>query len=120
MAIEKSSADDAKTLNDSKDSAQNGSKEQVAKPNGSKPRVDELRQRAYEIFQAREDLLKAEAALYADASKPDAPSPDEANAGAPTPDASKPDASSVATRWVKAQRRGDSQARLRSVSGSSW
>ena len=86
MATEKSSAEDAKTSNDSKDSAQNGSKEQVAKPNGSKPGLDELRKRAYEIFQAREDLQKAEAALYADASKADAPKPD----------ASKPDASSVA------------------------
>ena len=65
MATEKSSAEDAKTSNDSKDSAQNGSKEQVAKPNGSKPGLDELRKRAYEIFQAREDLQKAEAALLA-------------------------------------------------------
>src|SRR5271170_7824270 len=86
MATENSYAADAKTSNDSKDSAQNGSKEQDAKPNGSKASVDELRRRAYEIFQAREDLLKAEAALYADASKPDAYKPD----------ASKSDPSSVA------------------------
>ena len=96
MANEKSSSEDAKTVNDSKDSAPEGSREQVAKPNGSKPGLDELRKRAYEIFQAREDLQKAEAALYADASKPDAPKPDGAKADAPKPDASKPDASSVA------------------------
>ncbi len=49
-------------FNDSKDSAQNRSKENAVKPNGSKPSVDELRRRAYEIFKAREDLQKAEAA----------------------------------------------------------
>ena len=107
MATEKSSAEDAKTLDDSKDSPQNGSKEQVAKPNGSKPGLDELRKRAYEIFEAREDLQKAEAALYADAAKadavkpdapaadtakPDSPKPDEAKADASKPDAPKPDA----------------------------
>jgi hypothetical protein len=46
MATDKSSAEDPKTLNDSKDSAQNGSKEQVAKPNGSKPNIEEISKRA--------------------------------------------------------------------------
>ncbi len=66
------------TLDDSKNSARNGSKASVAKPNGSKPSADEIRKRAYEIFQARQggteigDWQKAEAAASADASRADA------------------------------------------------
>jgi len=52
MATEKSSADDAKTSDASSDSAPNGSKA-VAKSKGSEAGVDEIRTRAYEIFQAR-------------------------------------------------------------------
>ena len=54
MATEKSSGEDVKTLDDSNDSAPNESKASVAKPNGSKPSVDEIRKRAYEIFQERQ------------------------------------------------------------------
>ena len=69
MAAEKSSGEDAKTLDDSNDSAPKGSKASVAKSNESKPSVDEIRTRAYEIFQARQggpgseigDWQKAEA-----------------------------------------------------------
>ena len=81
-----SSGEDAKTLDDSNDSAPNGSKAGGAKSNESKPSLDEIRTRAYEIFQARQggpgseigDWQKAEAsasgdALRADASKADAP-----------------------------------------------
>jgi hypothetical protein len=53
MATEKSSAEEAKTIIDSKDSAQNGSEASVTKSNQSKPSADEIRTRAYEIFQAR-------------------------------------------------------------------
>ena len=104
MATEKSSSADAETSNDSKDSAQNGSKEQVAKPNGSKPSADEIRKRAFEAFQARhgepgsalEDWQKAESSLSAEAtnaSKPetDAPKPVTAKADAPEADTSKGD-----------------------------
>ena len=44
------SAEDANTLGDS---PQNGSAGSVAKPNGAKPSVDEIRKRAYKIFQER-------------------------------------------------------------------
>ena len=70
-----------KTLDDSKNSAPNGSKASVAKPNGSKPSADEIRKRAYEIFQARQggseigDWQKAEASVSADAAKADRPRP---------------------------------------------
>ncbi len=103
MAIEKSFADDAKTSNDSKHSAQNGSKEQVAKPNGSKPGADEIRKRAFEAFQARhgepgsalEDWQKAESSLIAEATnasepKADAPKPEGAKADAPKANWTKP------------------------------
>lgn len=53
MATEKSSTEDAKTPVDSHNSAQSGSKTSAAKPNGSKASTDEIRKRAYEIFQAR-------------------------------------------------------------------
>ena len=75
MATEKSSEEDAKTLDDSKNSAQNGAKATPPKPNGSKPSVGEIRKRAYEIFQARQggseigDWQKAEASVSADATK---------------------------------------------------
>lgn len=75
MATEKSSPEDAKTVNDSKDSAPEKSKPTVAKSDESKPSVDETRKRAYEIFQERHggpgsalgDWQKAEASVAADA-----------------------------------------------------
>ena len=90
MATEKSSAEDAKTLNVSKDSAPEGSEASAAKSEGSKPSVDEIRKRAYEVFQARhggpgsavEDWQKAEASASADAPKPEGATP-----AAPTADA---------------------------------
>ena len=75
MATPKSSGEDAKTLDDSKDSPPKGSDASVAKPNASKPSVDEIRTRAYEIFQERQggsalgDWQKAEASVSADAPK---------------------------------------------------
>ena len=87
-----------KTLNDSKDSAQNGSKEQVAKPNGSKPNVDEIRKRAYKIFKERQggsalgDWQKAEASVSADAAKVDKPKADTSKAAAPKANGAKPEA----------------------------
>ena len=69
------------TLDDSHNSAQSGSKTSAAKPNGSKASTDEIRTRAYEIFQARHggpgseigDWQKAEASVAADAPKADTP-----------------------------------------------
>ncbi len=69
MATEKSPPEDAKTVNDPKDSAPEGSKADVTKSKESKPSVDETRKRAFEVFQARhgepgsalEDWQKAEA-----------------------------------------------------------
>ena len=77
MATEKSSAEDAKTLNVSKDSAPEGSDASAAKSKKSKPSVDEIRKRAYEIFQERQggpgseigDWQEAEASASADAPK---------------------------------------------------
>jgi hypothetical protein len=77
VATEKSSAEDAKTLNDSKDSAPEGSETSAAKSKGSKPGVDEIRTRPYEIFQERQggpgseigDWQEAEASASADAPK---------------------------------------------------
>ncbi len=79
MAADKSSPEDAKDVNDSKDSAQAESKASVPKSNESKPSVDETRKRAYEIFQARDggpgsalgDWQKAEASASAEAPKAD-------------------------------------------------
>ena len=90
MATEKSSAEDAKTLDDSKDSAQNGSTADVTKSKESKPSVDEIRTRAYEIFQERQggseigDWQKAEASASTDESKADG-----AKADAPKADGAK-------------------------------
>ena len=92
MATEKSSGEDAKTLDDSKDSAPEESKATVAKSNESKPSVDEIRKRAYEIFQARQggsalgDWQKAEASVSADAAKADARKADAAKTEPPRPD----------------------------------
>ena len=80
MATEKNFGDDAKTLGDVNNSAQNESKATVAKSNWSKPSEEEIRGRAYEIFQARQggpgseigDWQKAEASIFADVSKADA------------------------------------------------
>jgi H+-transporting ATPase len=91
MATEKS-ADDAKTLEASNDSAQDGSKPSAVKSDGSKPIVDEIRARAYEIFEARhggpgselDDWQKAEASLAAGGCKADAPE------GAQPPAATRP------------------------------
>ena len=93
MATQKSSEDVAKTLSASSKVAPNGATPSVAKADGSS--VDEIRKRAYEIFQARhggsgsalEDWQKAEAAVSANASKADATKAEGAN-----PDASKADA----------------------------
>ncbi len=79
MAIEKSSGEDAKTVDDSNDSAPSASKASGAKSNESKPSADEIRTRAYEIFQTRHggpgseigDWQKAEASLSAGATKAD-------------------------------------------------
>jgi hypothetical protein len=56
MATQKSSGNVAKTLSTSSKAAPNGASASVAKSDksdGSKPSVDEIRKRAYEIFQAR-------------------------------------------------------------------
>ena len=90
MATEKSSPEDAKTVNDPKDSAPEGSEASTAKSKGSKPSVDEIRKRAFEVFQARhgepgsalEDWQKAEASVSADTPKADAPKPDASKADA--------------------------------------
>src|ERR1700677_795915 len=95
MATEKSSTEDAKTLTDSKNSAQNGANGDAAQPNGSKPSVAEIRKRAYKIFQERQggseigDWQKAEASVSADAAKTDTPKADEAKADASAGDTSK-------------------------------
>ena len=102
---QKSSGEDAKTLDDSNDSAPNGPKAGVTESKESKPSVDETRKRAYGIFQARhggpgsalEDWQKAEAAASADApaadtSKADAAKADASKADAPKVDAPKADA----------------------------
>ena len=103
MATEKSSAEDAKSLSDSKNSAPNGANGDVAQPNGSKPSVGEIRKRAYKIFQERQggsaigDWQKAEALISADAAKIDAPKVDEAEpdtskAAAPEANGARPEA----------------------------
>ncbi len=113
MAADKSSEEDAKTLNDPKDSAQNGSKESVAKSNGSKPNkskpnVGEIRKRAYELFKERQggsalgDWQKAEASVSADAAKPDeakadAPEAESSKADGAKPEAAKADSSKAET-----------------------
>ncbi len=89
MATEKSSGEDAKTLDNLDDSAPTGSKA-VAKSKGSKPSADEIRTRAYEIFQERQggpgseigDWQKAEAAVSEDAPKADASKADASKADA--------------------------------------
>src|ERR1017187_3343080 len=100
MATEKSSPEDAKTVNDPKDSAPEGSEASTAKSKGSKPSVDEIRKCAFEVFQARhgepgsalEDWQKAEASVSADAAKTDASKADAPRADAPKADASKANA----------------------------
>src|ERR1035437_4224494 len=90
MATEKSSPEDAKTVNDPKDSAPEGAKADVTKSKESKPSVDETRKRAFEVFQARhgepgsalEDWQKAEASVSADAPKADASKADASKADA--------------------------------------
>jgi hypothetical protein len=91
MATEKSSAEDAKTLDDTNDSAPNGSKGGVTKSKKSKPSVDEIRTRAYGIFRARhgepgtafEDWQKAETSVSADAPKADISKADASKVAAP-------------------------------------
>ncbi len=100
MATQKSSGEDAKTLDNSNDSAPNGPKAGVTKSKESKPSVDETRKRAYGIFQARhggpgsalEDWQKAEAAASADAANADTSKADAAKANASKADAPKVDA----------------------------
>src|SRR5271156_1903847 len=97
MALEKNSGEDAKALSDSAEFAPNGAAASVAKVDGSKPSVDEIRRCAYEIFQARhgglgnalEDWQKAEASVSANASKADAPKAEDARPDASGADASK-------------------------------
>ena len=97
MPTEKSSAEDAKALSDPKGSTQNGSVANVAKSNGSKPNVGEIRKRAYKIFQERQggseigDWQKAEAAVSADAAKAQPPKPETSKPDAAKADSSKSD-----------------------------
>ncbi len=102
MATEKTSVEDTnKTLDDSNDSAPNGSKADATKSKQSKPGVDETRERAFGIFQARhggpgsaiEDWQKAEASVSADAPKATAPKSDVPKAHALKADGAKADAS---------------------------
>jgi len=97
MATQKDSGEDTKNLDDSNDSEPKGSEASAAKSKGSRPGVDEIRKRAYEVFQARhggpgneiDDWQKAEAAASADAPKADAAEADGAKPEVPTADASK-------------------------------
>src|SRR5579859_5748091 len=81
MATEKSSEEDAKTIDGSNDSAPEGSEASAVKPKESKTSAAEIRTRAYGIFQARhsgpgsavEDWQKAEASVAVGASTADAP-----------------------------------------------
>jgi H+-transporting ATPase len=101
MASEQSTLEDAKNLNDSKNSTPNGSKASVAKSNGSNPSMGEIRKRAYEIFQARhggpgneiDDWRKAEASVSANASKSGEAKVEESKPDASTADGAKADAS---------------------------
>ena len=94
MATERSLAEAAKALDNSKDSAQDASNGDLIQPNGSDPGVAEIRTRAYRIFQERQggpgnaldDWRKAEAGASADAAKPDGSAADAAK---PTRDTSK-------------------------------
>jgi H+-transporting ATPase len=78
MATDNSSTEDEQTLGISNNSAPNGSNGSVAKSNGSMSHVDQVRTRAYEIFQKRKggseigDWQKAEASVSAEAAKADA------------------------------------------------
>jgi H+-transporting ATPase len=97
MPTEKSSAEDAKALSDPKGSTHNGSVANVVTPNGSKPSIDEIRERAYAIFRERQggsqigDWQKAEAALSADAAKAQPPKPETSKSEAAKVDSSKSD-----------------------------
>ena len=103
MATEKSSGEDAKTLDDSNGLRAKRVRASVAKPNESKPSVDEIRKRAYEIFQERQggseigDWQKAEASVSADAPKADARKPDAAKPDAPKADAPAADTAKADT-----------------------
>ncbi|MGA2411528.1 MAG: plasma-membrane proton-efflux P-type ATPase, partial [Candidatus Binataceae bacterium] len=78
MATEIISSEKAEALSDSKESSLNGSSENT-KANEAKPAVDQVRTRAYEIFQARKggpgnaigDWQTAEASVSADVAKSD-------------------------------------------------
>ena len=93
MAIHKNSTEDAKTLDGSQNSPPKGSKASAAKSNGSKPSVEDIRTRAYEIFQARHegpgneigDWQKAEASIAADSANADAPEGVQPPAAATSP-----------------------------------
>ena len=123
MATDKSSAEDPKTLNDSKDSAQNGSKEQVAKPNGSKPNIEEISKRAYEIFKERQggsalgDWQKAEASVSADAAKVDKPKVDTSKAAAPKANGAKSEAAKADAAQPDAAK---SDAPKAEAAGTGW
>ena len=98
MATEKISSEGAETSSDSKESTPNGSSGST-KSNGSKPRVDEVRTRAYELFQARDgrpgselgDWQKAELSVFTEASKAGAAKPDAPKAQVSKADAVKAD-----------------------------
>ena len=95
MATRNDSAEDAKTLDDSNKSAPNGSNGRIVKSIGSNPSVDQIRKRAYEIFQERErgseisDWQKAEASVSADTSDAGTSKADDSKADASKADASK-------------------------------
>ncbi len=86
MATAKDVAEDAKSSDDSKDSARNGSAKSDVKSDGAKPEADEIRKRAYKIFEERRDgnatgdWQKAEASVAAGADKADATEPDDSTA----------------------------------------
>jgi H+-transporting ATPase len=99
MSTEKSSGEHAKTIGGSNDSQPEGSETSAVKSKGSKPSVDQIRTRAYEVFQGRhggpgsavEDWQKAEASVSADVAKTDAAKTNTARADAPEADTSKAD-----------------------------
>jgi magnesium-transporting ATPase (P-type) len=119
MATPKDSAEDA-TVDDSDNSTPNESNGSVAKSNGSKPGVDQIRKRAYEIFEQRRggnalgDWQKAEASVAADAHKADAAKSDDkadaTKADAAQPDDSKADESKAAASKAHAPKDGGTEA----------
>ena len=97
MTTEKSSGGAAKALTDSTSPTPNGAKPTIVKSNESEPGVDEIRKRAFEIFQARQggpgsaigDWQKAEDSLSTDTAKADAPKAESSKTIAPKADPPK-------------------------------